>query len=701
MKKILLLLGSILLAFFARPQSISKTDAENLAVKFLSGRQELHKPGIKKYLQINGSHQIQENGNLTAYVFNFAGGGYTIVSASEYTFPILGYSLTGSFIEGNQPENLSTWLRYYGRQVKYAEENQKIEPEIKAARQRLTEGVSFSGKNRIVEPLLRTTWDQGNPYNGMCPPDQGGPGGHCYAGCVATAVGQLMFYHRWPQQGTGEYSYEHPEYGIQYANFGETNYNWNGMETSLSGPNSHVALLLYHLGISFDMDYGPNGSGMWNHSAANSMRNFFKYGPETQYIFRDTTTMNWDSILVTNLDAKKPLYYAGWEAVGSQNGHAFVCDGYAPDNFYHFNWGWSSSYDGYFLLSALMPGGNNFNFAQEVIKDIYPDTTQYEYPIYCQGIDTLQTITGTFSDGSNMVNYPGNSECTWLIQPDEPDYDSISGLQLSFPLLDLAENDFLRIYQGNSTSGNPLAEITGNQAPAIIEIPASTATVVFSAPEGGANGFLASYKSQLPVYCSGTTTFNEASGVIEDGSNDKNYTNNSLCKWRIIPQNLVTLTLTFETFDVEPEHDILQIYDLGTQQLVASLSGDDLPPPLTIAGGKAYLIFNTNDSGTAQGWKLNWAPAGSVGVELHENPPGNIYPNPVSDLLWLDLKLPTGIPAEAEIYSASGKLTLKKLINSNDYRSPVMIDTRTLEPGLYLLKIISAESVATYRFIKL
>ena len=205
--------------------------------------------------------------------------------------------------------------------------------------------------------MLNTTWDQGNYYNALCPADDGGPGGHCWAGCVATAVGQLMFYHRWPNQGTGEYSYTHPVYGEQYANFGETTYNWNGMETYLDGPNNHIALLLNHLGVSFDMDYGPDGSGMWNHSAANSMRNYFKYGPQTQYIFRDTTTMNWDSILIANLDARKPLYYAGWEGVGSLNGHAFVCDGYAPDNFYHFNWGWSSSYDGYFLLSALTPAG--------------------------------------------------------------------------------------------------------------------------------------------------------------------------------------------------------------------------------------------------------------------------------------------------------------------------------------------------------
>lgn len=699
MKKLFLLLTFCLVTLTIWSQSISKTDAENLAVRFLTGRQEMHNPDAREFLQISKSHQIQENGNISAYVFNFEGGGYTIVSASKYTFPILGYSLTGEFTEGNEPENFSAWLRYYGRQVQFAEENQKSEPEIAATWQRLYDGVTFSGKDRIVEPMLRTTWDQGNYYNGMCPPDPAGPGGRCWAGCVATAVGQLMFYHRWPEQGTGEYSYTHPVYGEQYANFGEATYNWNGMETSINGPNSHIAQLLYHLGISFDMDYGPNGSGMWNHSAANSMRNFFKYGAQTQYIFRDTTTMNWDSILVANLDARKPLYYAGWEGVGSPNGHAFVCDGYAPDNFYHFNWGWGSSFDGYFLLSALNPGGNNFNFAQEVIKDIYPDTTLYNYPQYCQETDTLWTIAGTFSDGSNMVDYQAGADCQWLIKPDEPDFDSISAIRISFPLLDLAENDVLRIYQGNDTNGTLLSELTGNQTPSEIEIPSGEAFIWLSGQTGGANGFLASYKSVLPVYCSGTTTINEATGILEDGSGDKNYSNNNLCKWRIIPENLVPLTLTFTEFDVEPENDFLQIYDLGSQQLIATLSGNEIPDPITIASGKAYLIFSTNGQGTAQGWSLNWAPEGSVGLNETAARGYKIYPNPGSDVIRIESSQPVDSSNEIEVYSVSGRLLMSKSVSiSKSFGGTV--DISELKSGMYLMKISINGNQEWFRFVK-
>lgn len=699
MKKNLSLLIVLLIAFkLTGAQSVDIY--RQTALNFFQERLVLHQykgkgaPEIKNYIQV--SHE----GRAIAHAFNFSGGGFVLVSASENTFPVLGYSLEGTFTGTGLPEALKAWIRYYGRQIGAVANQPFPAEEVQLARSRykkeVTEITGSSG--RVAEPLLRTLWDQGNYYNGMCPTDPDGPGGRCYAGCVATAVGQLMFYHRWPEQGSGEYSYTHPDYGVQYANFGESTYNWNGMETSLSGPNSHIALLLYHLGISFDMDYGPNGSGMWNHSAANSMRNYFKYGPQTQYIFRDTTTMNWDSILIANLDARKPLYYAGWEGVGSQNGHAFVCDGYAPDNFYHFNWGWSGSYDGYFLLSALTPGGSNFNFAQEVIKDIYPDTTQYNYPSFCTGDDTLNYISGTFSDGSNIIDYPGGSVCQWLIQPDEPDYDSISGIQLSFPLLDLAQNDRILIFSGNDTTASPIAELTGDESPGIIEINAPSATVVFDAPAGNAGGFLASYKSALPVYCSGTTNYNQSSGMFDDGSGNKNYVNNSLCKWRIVPTDLLPVTITFDNFSTEYGKDILKIYDLGNQSLVASLSGDTIPEPITLNSGKFYLVFNTDGSGTAPGWTIRWNPEGSTGIFNDIRKEFAIHPNPAGDYLALRC-ISSPVTGSASIYNSAGRLLMQKQLTQN-ITGEATLNISQLGPGFYLLKVETGQESRWLKFIK-
>ncbi len=699
---VLLLLTGILPSY---AQQISVSEAGSLALNFLNERTGIHQMDNASEISVLNQLEIRENGKLVLYAVNFVPEGFVLVSASGCTFPVLGYSLKGKYTGLNEPENLKAWIRYFGRQIEYADQSGIAAPEILALHKRWSDDnslkMSLSG-NRVVEPLLRTTWDQGNYYNSLCPADPGGPGGHCWAGCVATAVGQLMFYHRWPNQGTGEYSYTHPVYGEQYANFGETSYNWNGMETALEGPNSHIALLLNHLGVSFDMDYGPNGSGMWNHSAANSMRNYFKYGPQTQYIFRDTTTMNWDSILVANLDARKPLYYAGWEGVGSTSGHAFVCDGYAPDNFYHFNWGWSSSYDGYFLLSALTPGGNNFNFAQELIVDIYPDTLTYNYPEYCTGPDTLNTIAGTFSDGSNMVNYLSNSDCFWLIQPDEPDFDSISSINLNFPLVDFAGTDRIRVYQGTDTTATVIAEITGTNSPATISVPAETFLVRFTSDDAdNTGGFLGSFKSVLPVYCIGTTTHTDSAGSFDDGSGDKKYSNNAICKWKIIPENLVPLRLTFESFVTEPGNDILRVYDLGSQQLIATYSGDTLPAPLVIQSGKAYLVFMTSKEATAQGWTVSWEPEGTTGMEDQRETDVKIYPNPVDNQLWLSPGKLAGKEVRTEIFSTDGKSLFQKNLSFPDDGSPVTLDISTLKPGFFILKIHSAEGSASFRLIKI
>ncbi len=695
MNRFLRCIAFFIFATTAQAQQISSTEAANIASAFYGQRLMMHNKTAAAF-DFGDIVEVQSEERLVAYAINMKAGGFILVSASVKTLPVLGYSYEGTYNPTQTPDALKAWLAYYGRQLDEADSRSLAEPWILQKRNLLTTPDRSDGPWRYVEPMLRTTWDQGINYNGSCPPDAQGPGGRCYAGCVATAVGQLVYYHRWPNQGIGEYSYMHPVYGEQYANFGETSYYWNGMETALTGPNQHLSKLLYHLGISFDMDYGPNGSGMWNHSAANSMRDFFKYGPETQYVFRDETTMNWDSIIIANLEDRKPVYYAGWEAVGSQNGHAFVCDGYDPDEFYHFNWGWSGSNDGYFLLSALTPGGSNFNFAQELIRDIYPDTTNYTYPLYCSGPDTLWTITGTFSDGSNRVNYPAGSDCFWLLQPSEPDYDSISAIQLSFPLFDFAQNDTLRIYEDDDLNGQLIAAFTAGDTPGVIEIQKESAFIWFSGENGNADGFLASYKSSLPVYCSGITTINDASGSLEDGSGSKRYTNNNLCRWKIVPQNLVPLTLTIDSLDLAPG-DFLQVFDLGTQQVVATLSGNTLPDPINIASGKTYLVFSTDGSVTAKGWALSWAPQTGVGIDPTPNSSVNIYPNPAKD--FITIENPSGFKNHTaiEIYDLSGQVLLKK---ENLSSSSTAIDISILRRGMYLLRIYDGNSMQWLKFIR-
>jgi len=259
-------------------------------------------------------------------------------------------------------------------------------------------------------------------------------------------------------------------------------------------------------------------------------------------------------------------------------------------------------------------------------------------------------------------------------------------------------NDRVRIYQGADTTAALIAEITGTNPPATINIPSDVLLVRFTTDgTENAGGFLGSFKSVLPVYCSGTTTYTDSSGISDDGSGDKKYNNNAICKWKIIPENLVPLKLTFESFSTEPQFDLLRIYDLGNQQLIATLSGDTVPVPIVIQSGKAYLVFMTNKEVTSNGWTIRWEPEGTTGVGEPGNPDVGIYPNPVDDQLWIQTGEFAGEPIEIRIFNAGGVLIKKENINAGNRH---VMNTDNLAAGLYILTITGKKGNNSFRFAK-
>jgi len=445
---------------------------------------------------------------------------------------------------------------------------------------------------------------------------------------VATALGQLLNYFRWPVTGVGSYAYECPPYGTLSADFENSAYDWDLMGNNLGHANPEVAEILYHLGVSVDMVYGPDGSGMYNHKAAYTLRTFFKFSPETQYVFRDSTTMDWDSLIVSHLERKIPLYYAGW-SVPNLYGHAFICDGYQGENFYHFNWGWSGSYDGYFYTENLTPGGNNFNLAQELVINAMPDTNLYTYPVHCQGEKEFDVLSGTLDDGSGpLYPYANGSQCGWLIAPN----DSVNGITLNFHRFDLDTNDMVTVYDGTDTSAAILGEFYGNELPASVTSTGGGMYIRFTSDEESVSGgFLASFESEVPVFCSGNVTFNEQADTLSDGSGNWNYHDNTICRWWILPEGAASVTLFFTEFETEAGFDLLKIYDLQTQQLLAEYSGTypgGVPDPVTSPSGKMFLTWTTNSMNTAPGWTAYYE---SNLVDIKENEPQQklkVFPNP-------------------------------------------------------------------------
>ena len=83
-------------------------------------------------------------------------------------------------------------------------------------------------------------------------------------------------------------------------------------------------------------------------------------------------------MLRDELDDRRPILYGGNTSTGG--GHAFVFDGYDTNGYFHVNWGWAGTSDGYFVSSVLNPssqgtGGSSggYNMYQKAIMGIKPD----------------------------------------------------------------------------------------------------------------------------------------------------------------------------------------------------------------------------------------------------------------------------------------------------------------------------------------
>jgi len=629
------------------------------------------------------------------YFINYINGGWVAVSACDAVIPIVAYSYKGNYNPNNYPDNFASWITQYKKQILFAITNSN-EPTAQALNQwqyysanSPQELLSYS-KDKSVEPLITTSWDQGFFYNQMCPADAGGPGGHCYVGCVPTTMGQICNYYRFPQTGTGSYSYECPPYGELSADFGSSTYNWDEMPLSVHESSLSTAQILYHLGVSVDLVYGPDGSGMYNHKAAYALRTHFKYSPETEYVYRDSTNLNWDSILISHLDRKMPMYYAGW-SVPNINGHAFVCDGYEDSNYFHFNWGWSGSYDGYFFTDDLTPGGSNFNLAQEVIINCFPDTVAYQYPYYCQGADTITSTSGTFGDGSGPVyNYLDDLNCSWLISPS----DSVNFIILEFTRFNLSENDTLFIFDGDSDNDSLLGMFTGSTIPENIISTSDELFVRFITDgENTEAGWLIGFSSEIPQYCN-MSTLTEPAGTIQDGSGPANYHNLTTCFWTIQPEAPgMDIYLTFINFNTEEGHDFVTVYD--GNNMIGEYSGNELPPTLSATSGTMTVIFSTNASITQSGWEAYYSTSPVGTAELARAELVSIFPNPVKDVINIKFAKNAAI-TNVFLFDLYGKLVVQ---TSSLNCKQLTVNTSGLSDGVYLLKISQGNKIISKKVI--
>ena len=510
----------LFLALGVKATPVDMRTAGEVAMKFMNANAKMPLRSMDE-LQLVTTYNIAR-GDAAFYIFNTSNG-FVIVSADDCVTPILGYSDEGRpFYPDNVPIQLQDYLQGFVEQIEFGIENHLEADEQIARKWELVRTIGRLTENRTNErvlPLLSTTWDQGCYYNALCPEDPDGDCGHVVTGCTATAMAQIMRYWGYPEHGIGYHSYTPNGYPEQCVDFGATTYDWENMPNNLNGSSSTeqidaVATLMWHCGVSVDMNYGPGASGAF--FSPSSLINYFGYSDEMSLEDRSWySDASWKVKLKDCLNLNRPVYYIGFPEVG--DGHAFVCDGYDNYDLFHFNWGWNGLGNGFFFIDdltisclyvfgsgyvALDIGG--YNNGQKAIFNIHPQTETTNYAI---NVSADNVGGGTVSGGGYFTH--GSS----------------------VTLSAIANNGYHFCYwreNGGIASTDPNYSFTANFNRTLVAVFAEPFTITVTASEGGAASGSGSFLYGQP--CTVTATADEGYGFAnwtKDGmvvSVDANYT---------------------------------------------------------------------------------------------------------------------------------------------------------------------------------
>ena len=375
MKKLIYLLVICLTSVHVQADDISEAEALRIAQQFLSSSAAgKMRRAPAKTAGMRLAHRMQKVGDSPElYVFNTPDNtGFVIVAGdNRANGPVLGYSDRGAFDMEKAPDGLRYLLNFYARGIAYM---RKTGEGVVTDKQSQWAAAGLPSK---VEPLLNTCWSQHSPYNDNCPT---GP-----TGCVATALAQIMNYHRWPKQGSGQHT--NLNSSGQIVNFSESTYDWsympnNNTEDWTDRHDRAVAKLMADIGCAVDMNYGYFESSAYTHNAYMALIKNFGY---------DESTVGKPFNEKQELAAGRPFYISGYDTIHIQRyiydnlydiiepttPHAFVCDGYDAQGMFHYNFGWGGNYDGYYRENAINPDrsdlhGKGYSYGHEYIGGIKP-----------------------------------------------------------------------------------------------------------------------------------------------------------------------------------------------------------------------------------------------------------------------------------------------------------------------------------------
>lgn len=322
------------------------------------------------------------------YVFNITGGrGWVIVAGDDLAKQVLAYGDKGNIDMNNLPGSMKDYLNLYKNQIQEMQSYKGQVIPIKTAK-----------RSTVVEPILKSTWGQGNPFNRRIPMVSGE---HASVGCGPLAMAQIMYYWKYPNECSGveQYYIYNSSVGTMPA-LPATTFKFDQMldtytiyypeqnaystGTFTDEQADAVAELCLYCGQACKTRYGSSsGSGSYSYDQRNAFKTM-GYNSELKLIgiwpsyYCDNsnrfTDEEWINLIHEELEEGHPIPYHNVDFI---DGHAWVLDGVDADGKFHMNWGWNEVYNGWFEYGAftVYPNGETWNFngsSNEMVVDVFP-----------------------------------------------------------------------------------------------------------------------------------------------------------------------------------------------------------------------------------------------------------------------------------------------------------------------------------------
>lgn len=335
------------------------------------------------------------HGTALCYVFTLHPSGFLLVSGDDRLPPILAYSLDSSppfqTAEGEQ------WkaIMRADLQLRLNACPEDALPEVRSRWNRLKTGrVSGSLSESRVEfqqwpepgstatgGWVETRWSQGPPYNAMCPIDPV-TGSRSLAGCPAVAMAQIVNYHQTTHGVvfTDEDDYLHAYAGRNFwidddfkthgfASFADLSSSLAMLEAQYQAhlpiTDHERAALTFACGVAAQQVYTSSASGTFGVDQAVQAYDRFN---AWDFILLESDDPTLYDHMALNMRQGFPAHLAVLSSTGS-GGHNLVVDGYNTDGFFHLNFGWGGSADGWYLIPDQLP--YNLTVMEGAIVDIH------------------------------------------------------------------------------------------------------------------------------------------------------------------------------------------------------------------------------------------------------------------------------------------------------------------------------------------